>query len=563
MKRTVFDLIFKIAFVAFLLLTSCAPVRDRKTLNDIEALMPERPDSALAVLRGLQPHDLPGLHVRPFHALLLSEAFDKNYIDLTDDSLALAANRYYGDHGSKLHRLKSWYYLGRIRFNAGNYAEAVICYDKALEYAESLTNYHYMGLINREIASAYSRVWDDKHAIEYMRRSSECFQCINENRYLEYNQLALSRLYRRVGKAYESQLLLDSLLSVSGDKYLIAEAYRTAASLSSADSIISPYLTLEYFRKARESSLVKMSATDYSNLALAYARLRIPDSSSLYLERAYHSIRTTVDSLAVEYDKYRIADYEGDYKLANKLLEHSVFAQDSIVHFVLGQSISFYQGNYYQNESRMNALKAKMRTLSYGIVILLLLLFALYLIARNKRQKEQIIDEIARTSEVEQELAEMKSEKEGMNRALATLFENRLKILQTLSDQYDLLEDKKGESVISREETVSSFREKMRELRKDKDINLSMEEIIDAWKGGIMRKFREVFSDVSSKGTRMTDEDFKLIPFYLSGMKQKTISFLTGYTEHSVKERKRRIRQKIEALGPDYSDEKRLFLDNL
>ena len=187
----------------------------------------------------------------------------------------------------------------------------------------------------------------------------------------------------------------------------------------------------------------------------------------------------------------------------------------------------------------------------------------LYLIARNKRQKEQIINEIARTSEVEQELAEMKSEKEGMNRALATLFENRLKILQTLSDQYDLLEDKKGESVISREETVSSFREKMRELRKDKDINLSMEEIIDAWKDGIMHKFREVFSDVPSKGTRMTDEDFELIPFYLSGMKQKTISFLTGYTEHSVTDRKRRIRQKIEALGPDYSDEKRLFLDNL
>ncbi|MBR4133303.1 MAG: tetratricopeptide repeat protein, partial [Bacteroidales bacterium] len=121
------------------MMISCAPVRDRRTLNDMEALMPEKPDSALAVLRGLQPRDLPGLHVRPFHALLLSEALDKNYIDLTDDSLSLAANRYYGEHGTKLHRLKSWYYLGRIRFNSGNYAEAVICYNKALEYAETLT----------------------------------------------------------------------------------------------------------------------------------------------------------------------------------------------------------------------------------------------------------------------------------------------------------------------------------------------------------------------------------------------------------------------------------------
>ena len=547
MNRTLPCFLATIAIIALLLLTSCTPLRDRRTLNDMEALMPDRPDSALAVLRGLQPRDLPGLHVRPLHALLLSEALDKNYIDLTNDSLAMAANHYYGDHGSKLHRLKSWYYLGRIRFNAGNYAEAVICYDKALEYAEALENYHYMGLINREIASAYSRVWDDKHAIEYMRRSSECFQCINENRYLEYNQLALSRLYRRVGKANESQVLLDSLLSVSDDKYLIAEAYRTVASLSSADSIISPYLTLEYFRKARESSLVKMSATDYSNLALAYARLRIPDSSSFYLEKAYHSIRTTVDSLAVEYDRYRIADYEGDYKLANILLEHSVFAQDSIVHYVLGQSISFYQGNYYQNESRMNALKARMSALSYGIVILLLFLLALYLLSNNCKQRAMIVEEMARTSEVQQDLLTMCNENKEIGRAVATLFENRLNILQKLSDRYDMIDEpyqqknRENKREPTRDEIVDSFRDMMRDLRKDKDINISMEEILDSWKGGIMRKFRTVFGKDSPSGIRMSGEDFELAPYYFSGMKPKAISFLTGHSEHALRERKRRI----------------------
>ena len=180
---------YPILLVIFL--SSCAPVQDRRTLNDMEALMPEKPDSALAVLRGLQPRDLPGLHVRPLYALLLSEAFDKNYIDLTDDSLALVANKYYGDHGSKLHRLKSWYYLGRIRFNAGNYAEAVICYNKALEYAESLTNYHYMGLINREIANAYSKVWDVYHTTEKLRESIEDFKLANEERYTAYSELAL------------------------------------------------------------------------------------------------------------------------------------------------------------------------------------------------------------------------------------------------------------------------------------------------------------------------------------------------------------------------------------
>ena len=555
--------------VLILLLSSCTPVRDRRTLNDMEALMPERPDSALAVLRGLQPRDLPGLHVRPLHALLLSEAFDKNYIDLTNDSLALAANCYYGEHGTKLHRLKSWYYLGRIRFNAGNYAEAVICYNKALEYAEVLTNNHYLGLINREIANAYDSVWDEEHAIEYTNKSSKFFLSAGENRYLEYNVLALARMYRKAGKVKESQRILDSLMQTSDDKYLLAETYRTAASLSSSDSVFSPRITLDYYKKTIDFSSTSLSAADYSNIALAYSRLGNPDSSLFYLNEANQHIRTLIDTIAVEFDRYRIADNEGDYKLANRLLEHSVFAQDSIVQSVLGQSISFYQGNYYQNESQMNALKARMRALTYGIVIMLLFLLALYLLSKNSKQKAIIVEEMARTSEVQQDLLTMCNENKEIGRAVATLFENRLNILQTLSERYDMIDEsyqkknRENKRELSRDEIVDSFRDMMRDLRKDKDVNISMEEILDSWKGGIMRKFRSVFGEDSPSNIRMSEEDFELAPFYFSGMKPKAISFLTGHSEHALRERKRRIKQRINYLDDAYSEEKALFLSNL
>ena len=555
--------------VLILLLSSCTPVRDRRTLNDMEALMPERPDSALAVLRGLQPRDLPGLHVRPLHALLLSEAFDKNYIDLTNDSLALAANCYYGEHGTKLHRLKSWYYLGRIRFNAGNYAEAVICYNKALEYAEVLTNNHYLGLINREIANAYDSVWDEEHAIEYTNKSSKFFLSAGENRYLEYNVLALARMYRKAGKVKESQRILDSLMQTSDDKYLLAETYRTAASLSSSDSVFSPRITLDYYKKTIDFSSTSLSAADYSNIALAYSRLGNPDSSLFYSNEANQHIRTLIDTIAVEFDRYRIADNEGDYKLANRLLEHSVFAQDSIVQSVLGQSISFYQGNYYQNESQMNALKARMRALTYGIVIMLLFLLALYLLSKNSKQKAIIVEEMARTSEVQQDLLTMCNENKEIGRAVATLFENRLNILQTLSERYDMIDEsyqkknRENKRELSRDEIVDSFRDMMRDLRKDKDVNISMEEILDSWKGGIMRKFRSVFGEDSPSNIRMSEEDFELAPFYFSGMKPKAISFLTGHSEHALRERKRRIKQRINYLDDAYSEEKALFLSNL
>ena len=176
---------------------------------------------------------------------------------------------------------------------------------------------------------------------------------------------------------------------------------------------------------------------------------------------------------------------------------------------------------------------------------------------------------MAKTSEIKQDLFVLKNEKKEMGEMIATLFENRLNILQTLSEQYDLVDEshqrkmrEKGRE-LSRDEIVSSFRDKMRELRKDNEINLSMEEALNVWKEGIMNRFRSVFGDGSSSNLKMSKEDFEMAPYYFSGMKQKTISYLTGYSENAIKERKYRIKQKIETLDDSLIKEKELFLSNL
>ena len=564
MRRILYSLV-----ILSILLSSCTPVRDRRTLNDMEALMPERPDSALAVLRSWQPRDLPGLHVRPLHALLLSEAFDKNYIDLTDDSLALAANKYYGEHGSKLHRLKSWYYFGRIRFNAGNYAEAVICYNKALEYAEALTNYHYMGLINREIANSYNSVWDDLHAIEYIQKSIDSFQTAGEKRYVEYSELALVRTLRRRSSFVECDSLLNIMLRDVDDAYIKACIYELKGlnSLSMEESPIDSILV--YFRSARIGSILAEDATRLSNLAYVQQLAGCQDSSDYYIKKAAEIIRSKSDSTYVIYNQSRIAADQRDFEGAYNLYKNYNYLQTPTFYHVLEQSISSYQGNYYQNESRINAMKARMRAFSYGTVILLLLILTLYLLSRNRRQRAIIVEEIIRTSEVQQDLLSMRNDNEDIGRAVTTLFENRLNILQTLSDKYDLIDEayhhKKRENKpeLSKDEIVDSFREMMRDLRKDKDINISMEEILDSWKDGIMRRFRSVFGENSPSGIRMSGEDFELAPYFFSGMKPRTISYLTGHTEHALRERKRRIKQRINSLNDAYSNEKSLFLSNL
>ena len=191
------------------------------------------------------------------------------------------------------------------------------------------------------------------------------------------------------------------------------------------------------------------------------------------------------------------------------------------------------------------------------------------LVVKIRRQKEQIIDEIAPTSEVEQELSEMRDRNEGMDRAMANLFENRMNILQRLSDQYDLLEDNQQRKMrekgmeLSRDEIIDMFRNNMRYLRKDKDIALSMEGTLDTWKDGIMRKLRSIFGEHGTGNVHMTNEEIDLAPYFFSGLKSKTISYLTGFTEPSLRVRKTRMKQKIQALDESFSKEKEIFLSNL
>ena len=97
------------------LVTSCH--YSNKALDSAYGLMQERPDSALVILQQWQrnnPHPSKGNEAR--HALLLSMALDKNYIDLQSDSIIDKAVRYYAPRKGR-ERMLAYYYQGRILQN--------------------------------------------------------------------------------------------------------------------------------------------------------------------------------------------------------------------------------------------------------------------------------------------------------------------------------------------------------------------------------------------------------------------------------------------------------------
>ena len=86
---------------AALFLISCTPKDIEMTLNSVESYIKESPDSALVVLDSIDRNFLKTRKHRSQHALLYAAALDKNYINVSDDSLALVALDWYNRHGNK------------------------------------------------------------------------------------------------------------------------------------------------------------------------------------------------------------------------------------------------------------------------------------------------------------------------------------------------------------------------------------------------------------------------------------------------------------------------------
>ena len=154
MKRTLLFI-----FLSLFLSGGCSSWRVNEILKDVESYIMERPDSALTVLDAMDRALLTTDRLKAHHALLHAMALDKNFVDVTDDSLASIAVEYYSKKGPDKYYARSLYYLGLSYYYAQDYKEAILEFTKAEKVAERSDSL-YLGFIKVVIffkLSAYIR----------------------------------------------------------------------------------------------------------------------------------------------------------------------------------------------------------------------------------------------------------------------------------------------------------------------------------------------------------------------------------------------------------------------
>lgn len=203
---------------ALLMIFSCTVIETRRTLNDVDSYIMERPDSALAVLESIDRKDLKTSSIRAHHALLHAMALDKNYIDVTDDSIASVAVDYYLKHGPKQNRARALYYLGKSYYYSQQYDKAILEYSKAERVAVGCDSL-YLGMIKTAQARIYNITYNSIEELNCIDSAFKIFSAIGAEDYVRPTAYSLGIAYNNTDqydKAVETfKYLLESSTMVA------------------------------------------------------------------------------------------------------------------------------------------------------------------------------------------------------------------------------------------------------------------------------------------------------------------------------------------------------------
>ena len=162
----------------------------------IEAILPTRPDSALAILDTLHtdPNDFTAKD-RAHYYLLLTEAIDKCYLTHTTDSLIRLSADYYAAHHDNSRYAKALYLQGRIYEDWHRNDQAVACWVKALDYGKDSEDYPLLYRLTSSIGTFYAYQDDADHALEYCQKALVYALATADSSSISYAHSYLARVY--------------------------------------------------------------------------------------------------------------------------------------------------------------------------------------------------------------------------------------------------------------------------------------------------------------------------------------------------------------------------------
>ncbi|MDE6191804.1 MAG: hypothetical protein K2G47_09330 [Muribaculum sp.] len=548
------------ALLLLLVAVSCHK-GDESALQAAESVMSERPDSALMLLEAIDGSQLAG-ELQARHALLLSQAYDKNYIDLTSDSLISIATAYYENHGNDHYRMMAYLYKGIVQYNANDYTNSIVSLTLAENVALHLNDYFYLGRIYATMGDLYNATYNADAQLRCRELAVEQFAKVEDKDYYKWAVLELATAYTDVNEPDRCMYILDSLADISSEDSLFIADYMEA--------MITPLIESGNYNdaKIRIDSLKKipsytLSANNYANLVRCYLNTKQLDSALVCLNKLKIT-GVDNDSLAVKLAWIDYYENIGDFKSAYFALKKADVYQDSIVRDVLRQSVVYAQRDFYIHENlrKTEERKAILKyVFSGGVAIILIVVWIIFYYKRSVRKKNMEIsrimsdiDDISQTvfsqkillSSIQSDFDKQHHELANLYSGVENLYETQFSIINNICYQYF---ENQGSDKVKHLLYIEVL--KNIEIMRNPKYVEKLECLVNNYRSDVISKFRRQFPGIK-------EEDIRFLTYLFAGFSFRSICLFLNLTVGNYYNKRTRLKAKI--LSSNVED-KELFLE--
>ena len=512
--------------IAVSLSSSCHHAENNETadiLEDVESYINEWPDSALTVIQSIGADDLSSRELKARHALLLSQALDKNFIDLQSDSIIAPAVRFFEKSGDHEALFKAYYYHARVLSNAGRYTEAMQIYLKAEEMSGKVKDLFAVGLLHSQIGGLNSKYFNYPKAIEYYQKAQEYYRRAGKDTHMHVCDLNLAQAYYENGQKEKGIALYMDCLEW-------AHSIGYEAIFESCLDQIFLYSMSEDNHGIIDECIDKYSITSFHpssmiSLGLAYKYASDGDYQKYetYIRKAWREAENEQDSTCIKFTEYKVLRSKGDLEKAIVKLEWMAHHEDSLVRAILKKPLLQANVSHLDELNSENKETIENQKLTLKVIILscmVALLAAAFIIVlirsrlkRRTEEKERYADMYESTLAERDTLSEM-LEANSMSEETRKIISQRLEVLNSIITSY----------ISERDADIKKAESNLERLIADRDAFITSTRVT------MEMSHPSFFNYLREKG--LTDWEINYCCLYLIGLKGKDIGDFINLKRH-------------------------------
>lgn len=531
----------KILFILSLIIIgflSCSHSNVGDKLRRAEKMMDGNPnaDSARLILENINPLSLSSNRDKAMYALLMSQAKEKTDEIVTDDSLINIAVKYFSRHEELYYSMLSQYYLGRVKFNAEDYALSIVAMFKALDYAKATDNNFWAGMICGTLTDIYTNTYNSVEENSYAQKAYLYLKESGKQPYINYALLDVAKGLGNTGRHDEAistgKECVDSAMKYN-DQYLASEAKRTIAM---------SYLLREQYDKALpiyDSLCASSMSTAMDSAYLCYSHIGNNNiSQAKDILNNLPELRDSMNCLL----QYEIYSKLHDDKKALLALKNEYDALNRMFKTCLEMNVTNSAVDYLKQSREVAETERNFsQNLSWGIFIicvLVLVIIAKFVITYRNEQQLKIENNLQLAEQLQRMLSSREAEYSEARNSIKILLSSKYEVFDELCRLAG--EDSCPENTRKRiSATVTSL---IKQMTGDNKMISDLENFVNSHCSNLMADFR---ADIP----KMMENNYRLFLFSVLGFSDRSIAmFLQKQKVSQIYNIRRHLKDKIKKL---------------